>query len=105
MLHLIAGARVAMVRMINPRTIRIGGTLASAHDYLIAGVRELVYQRCLPLATRRPIIQLAPPVETACLIGATISPRSHLFIGSRVGQLLERFQTHLSAHSRSRVAG
>ena len=31
---------------------REGGTLAEAGEHLLAGVREFVYQRCLPLATR-----------------------------------------------------
>lgn len=38
--------------LLNPSIIVIGGALASAGDHLIAGARELIYQRSLPLATR-----------------------------------------------------
>lgn len=79
------------VSMLNPRTIRIGGTLASAHEYLLAGVREMVYQRCLPLATSQLMIEAAPPNTIACLQGAVISVREHLFSGIRSSALLERF--------------
>ena len=41
-----------VVSIINPSLIIIGGTLAQSGDLLLSGVRELVYQRCLPLATR-----------------------------------------------------
>ena len=33
--------------------IVIGGTLAEAGEHLLSDVRELVYQRSLPLATRK----------------------------------------------------
>jgi predicted NBD/HSP70 family sugar kinase len=38
--------------LLNPGVIVIGGVLTLAGDYLLAGVREVVYQRALPLATR-----------------------------------------------------
>lgn len=79
------------VSMLNPHTIRIGGTLASAHEYLLAGVRELVYQRCLPLATRRLLIEPAPPNAIACIQGAVISVRAHIFNGIQSSIMLERF--------------
>ncbi|PRX09069.1 UNVERIFIED_ORG: hypothetical protein BCL66_108149 [Martelella mediterranea] len=40
-----------VVSILNPGTIRIGGTLAASQEHLVAGVRERAYQRCLPLAT------------------------------------------------------
>mgnify|MGYP001363068189 CR=1 FL=1 len=40
-----------VVSILNPRTIRIGGTLSAAQEYPLAGVPEQIYQRCLPLAT------------------------------------------------------
>lgn len=39
--------------LLNPNVIVIGGALATAGDHLVAGVRELIYQRSLPLATRQ----------------------------------------------------
>lgn len=80
------------VSMLNPRTIRIGGALAAAHEYLLAGVRELVYQRCLPLATSQLLIEPAPPSDEACLQGATISLRKHVFSGLPAMAMLERLE-------------
>jgi predicted NBD/HSP70 family sugar kinase len=41
-----------IVNFFNPEVIVVGGDVAQAHEQLIAGLREVVYQRCLPLATR-----------------------------------------------------
>jgi predicted NBD/HSP70 family sugar kinase len=41
-----------IVNFFNPEVIVVGGDVARAHEQLIAGLREVVYQRCLPLATR-----------------------------------------------------
>jgi predicted NBD/HSP70 family sugar kinase len=49
----ILGEAVAdAVSVLNPAVVVIGGQLAHAEDQLLAGIREVVYQRCLPLATR-----------------------------------------------------
>jgi predicted NBD/HSP70 family sugar kinase len=49
----ILGEAVAdTVSVLNPAVVVIGGQLAHAEDQLLAGIREVVYQRCLPLATR-----------------------------------------------------
>lgn len=39
--------------LLNPGVIVVGGMLAAAGDHLLAGVREVVYQRALPLATKQ----------------------------------------------------
>ncbi len=39
------------VNLLNPSVIVLGGHLSEAGEYLLAGVREVVYQRSLPLAT------------------------------------------------------
>jgi predicted NBD/HSP70 family sugar kinase len=45
-------ALAAAVNLLNPDVIVIGGDLAEAHDQLLAGVREVVYQRSTTLATQ-----------------------------------------------------
>jgi predicted NBD/HSP70 family sugar kinase len=48
----ILGDAVAdVVSVLNPAVVVIGGQLAHAEEQLLAGIREVVYQRCLPLAT------------------------------------------------------
>ena len=39
------------VSLLNPSVIVIGGSLGQAGEHLLAGVREVVYRRSLPLAT------------------------------------------------------
>ena len=39
-----------VVSVLNPTTIVIGGTLARAGEHLLAGVKEMIYRRSLPLA-------------------------------------------------------
>jgi predicted NBD/HSP70 family sugar kinase len=39
------------VNLLNPSIVVIGGDLAHAREQLLAGIREVVYQRSLPLAT------------------------------------------------------
>lgn len=39
------------VNLLNPSVIVVGGKLSEAGEYLLAGVREVVYRRSLPLAT------------------------------------------------------
>jgi predicted NBD/HSP70 family sugar kinase len=60
-----------VVSVLNPSVIVIGGTLIAAQDHLLAGVRELVYQRCLPLATR-----------TLTIAAARSDPRTGLLLGA-----------------------
>ena len=43
----------AVVNFFNPAVIVVGGAVAEAHEQLLAGMREVVYQRSLALATRQ----------------------------------------------------
>ncbi len=50
---LIFGTAVSdIVGILNPGVVAIGGQLAAIGDLLFAGIREVVYRRSLPLATR-----------------------------------------------------
>lgn len=60
----------SVVSVLNPRRIVIGGTLAQADEHLLAGIREQVSQRCLPLATRALTICTARSDERAGALGA-----------------------------------
>ncbi|MGZ2506260.1 putative NBD/HSP70 family sugar kinase [Rhizobium beringeri] len=59
--RVIAEVASDVVSILNPSLIVIGGTLAKSGEILLSGIRELVYQRCLPLATRELQILLANP--------------------------------------------
>lgn len=90
---LILGEAVAaLVHLYNPARICLGGPLAAASDDLLAGVRSVVYQRALPLATRNLTLAHSSLGEEAAVIGASVaaidallSPRflrEHLLAGT-----------------------
>lgn len=59
-----------LVSVLNPSVIVVGGTLAEIEEPLFSGIRELVYQRSLPLATRELRIVRARSGPEAGLLGA-----------------------------------
>lgn len=58
------------VNLLNPAVIVVGGGMASAGEQLLAGVREVVYSRSLPLATSGLQIVASAAGEDAALLGA-----------------------------------
>lgn len=61
-----------VVSILNPSRIVIGGTLAGVEEYLLSGVREMIYSRSLPLATRELEIAVSPPDPDAGIVGAAL---------------------------------
>lgn len=80
-----------VVSLLNPSLIVVGGTLARTGEFLLSGVRELVYQRCLPLATRDLQIVLADPHPDSALFGAAHLLLEDIFSKPKVDVLIERF--------------
>lgn len=80
-----------MVSVLNPSLIVVGGTLARTGEFILSGVRELVYQRCLPLATRDLQIVLADPHPDSALFGAAHLVLEDIFSRTKVSALIERF--------------
>ncbi|WP_435771793.1 ROK family protein [Nocardioides sp. SYSU DS0651] len=68
----------ALVNLINPSVIVIGGGLAVAGEGLLAGIREVVYQRSLPLATEHLHITTSRAGERAGVIGAAALAIGHV---------------------------
>ncbi|MFC5380751.1 ROK family transcriptional regulator [Aquipuribacter nitratireducens] len=58
------------VNLLNPSVVVIGGSLAGAGDHLLAGIREVVYRRSLPLATQHLRIVTSRTGGRAAVIGA-----------------------------------
>ncbi|WP_345216947.1 ROK family transcriptional regulator [Georgenia halophila] len=54
----IGAVLAACVNLLNPSVIVIGGLVAEAGEHLLAGIREVVYRRSLPLATQH--LRLVP---------------------------------------------
>ncbi|HEY0121382.1 MAG TPA: ROK family protein [Rhizobium sp.] len=80
-----------VVSLLNPSLIVVGGTLARTGEFILSGVRELVYQRCLPLATRELQIVLADPHRDSALFGAAYLVLEDVFSKAKVDVLIERF--------------
>lgn len=59
------------VNLLNPSVVVIGGKLSEAGEYLLAGVREVVYQRSLPLATHELQIVGTTAGSRAGILGAS----------------------------------
>jgi glucokinase len=60
-----------VVNLLNPSVIVIGGSLGQAGEHLMAGVREVVYRRSLPLATTHLRIGLSKAGDQAAILGAS----------------------------------
>lgn len=67
----------ACVSLINPSVIVIGGSMAQVGEHLIAGVRELVYSRAMPLATEHLSIVQSSAGPEAAVIGASMLAIHH----------------------------
>ncbi|WP_336659878.1 ROK family transcriptional regulator [Leucobacter sp. USHLN153] len=60
----------ACVSVMNPSAIVIGGTMAQAAEHLVAGVREVVYARSIPLSTEHLTIAPSRAAGNAAIYGA-----------------------------------
>lgn len=67
----------ASVSLLNPSVIAIGGSMARVGEHLIAGVREVVYTRSMPLATERLAVVQSTAGAEAAVIGAGILAIEH----------------------------
>ncbi|QEO08725.1 ROK family transcriptional regulator [Protaetiibacter larvae] len=65
------------VSLINPTAIVLGGSLAQAGEHLIAGVREIVYTRSMPLATEHLQITQSKAGPDAAMLGASMLAIHH----------------------------
>lgn len=76
------------VNLLNPAVIVLGGTVAQAHEQPLAGVREIIYQRSLPLATRHLRIVRSTLEDRAGVTGAATMMVDHLLEPARVDGLI-----------------
>jgi len=76
------------VNFFNPSVIVIGGDLAEAHEQLLAGVREVIFERSLPLATRDLRTVPSRLGDRAGVQGAAIMVVEHVLAPDAVDQAL-----------------
>ncbi len=89
-----AGRRIgsmlaSVVNFFNPSLIVIGGGVANSPDQFLASIRETVYRRSLPLATRDLLIQRSSLGGLAGVIGASSMVVDQLFARDSIGHWLE----------------
>jgi glucokinase-like ROK family protein len=73
-----------MVNILNPALIVIGGGVSASGDVLLASIREVVYGRSLPLATRHLQIHRSALGDQAGVIGLAAMVLDELFAPDRV---------------------
>ncbi len=67
-----------VVNLLNPSVIVLGGSLGQAGEHLMAGAREVVYRRSLPLATTHLRIGLSIAGDRAAILGASQMVTQHV---------------------------
>ena len=75
--RLLGTAIADAVNVLNPSTVVLGGDIANAHEQLLAHVREVVYTRSLPLATRRLEIVTSQLGDRAGILGGAYLAIEH----------------------------
>ncbi len=78
----------ASVNFFNPGVIVIGGDIAHADEHLLAGVREVVYQRAVPLGTRSLRIVRSALDDRAGVIGAAVMVIEHVLAPEAIDRML-----------------
>ncbi|MDQ1582574.1 MAG: hypothetical protein QOF36_628 [Microbacteriaceae bacterium] len=81
------------VSLLNPSVIVLGGSTAAAGDHLLAGVREVVYNRSLPLATAHLSIALARSADEAGIVGASMMVAQEVLSAEAIEAMLARRAT------------
>ncbi len=76
--RLIGGVLATTVNLLNPAVISIGGDLAEAKEQLLAGIREIVYQRSTALSTTELRITTGTLGDRAGIIGAAVLTIDHV---------------------------
>jgi predicted NBD/HSP70 family sugar kinase len=88
--RIIGHAIADSVSLFNPRVVVIGGQLAHIEEQLFAGIREMVYRRSLPLATRNLQIVATTLGNRSGLVGLALLLADGIFAPDRIEALVAR---------------
>ncbi|MEV0200874.1 ROK family transcriptional regulator [Nonomuraea sp. NPDC050691] len=77
-----------LVNFFNPEVIVIGGVLSRVHEHLLAGIRETVYRRSLPLATHHLSIVPSRTGEDAAALGAGLLAIEHYLSPDNINKIV-----------------
>jgi predicted NBD/HSP70 family sugar kinase len=68
----------SIVNFFNPAVIVVGGDISEAGEQVLAGLREVIYSRSLPLATQHLTITASELGDRAGMIGAAVMVIEHV---------------------------
>ncbi|WP_327584009.1 ROK family transcriptional regulator [Nonomuraea sp. NBC_00507] len=80
----------SIVNFFNPSIIVIGGDLAEAGEQVLAGVRETIYSRSLPLATQHLGIRVSELGDRAGVIGAAVMVVEHVLSPDTIDRIVTK---------------
>jgi predicted NBD/HSP70 family sugar kinase len=79
-----------LVNLTNPAVVVIGGRMAGAGEHLLAGIREVVYRRSMPLATEHLSIVPSSVGGNAALDGALAMAVDHVLSPAEIESAVRR---------------
>ena len=82
------------VNLLNPSVIVIGGGMAEAGEPLLAGIREIVYSRSVPLSTALLRIVQSRAMDRAGVLGAAMMVILFVLSAAQSDNLLAPSATH-----------
>ncbi|GAA0251136.1 ROK family protein [Cryptosporangium japonicum] len=82
-----ADVLATIVNFFNPDTLVLGGQLSQAEPY-VANIRSTLYERCLPMAVEKLVIEPSRAGRLAGVIGGGHLMLEHLFDPARVNALV-----------------
>jgi predicted NBD/HSP70 family sugar kinase len=103
--RLVGSALADAVNLLNPTTVVIGGKLAEADEQVFAAVREVVYRKATPVASRHLEIVLTELGHMAGVIGGAHMAIDYVLAPERVADLLERLSAGPVSEASGRIAG
>jgi predicted NBD/HSP70 family sugar kinase len=77
-----------MVNVLNPSLVVVGGGVAKAGDGLLATIRETIYGRSTPLATRDLLVKRSTLEGLGGVVGAATMVTDELFSREQLGAWL-----------------
>jgi len=86
--RLIGEVLASLVNFFNPEVIVVGGVLAKVHDHLLAGIREVIYRRSLPLATHHLAIVPTRTGADAAATGAGMLAIEHFLAPENINRIV-----------------
>ena len=90
--RLLGQTLAGLVNFFNPSLIVIGGGVARAGDAYLATIREVIYARSAPLATRDLQVRLSALDDKAGVMGAATMVLDQLFSAEQLSHWIDRGQ-------------